>query len=100
VALVGLYWLHESGEGSKDEREPSPTFETLQEKQRMQITRVSAFSGRCHTREIDVTMEQLRAWEGGAMAQDAMPHLSADDREFIMTGITPEEWARAFGEDE
>ena len=28
-----------------------------------------------------------------------MPHLSADEREFIMTGITPNEWEDAFGFD-
>ncbi|WP_396189902.1 hypothetical protein [Flavobacterium sp.] len=28
--------------------------------------------------------------------QDAFPHLSADDREFIMTGITAEEWNELF----
>ena len=25
-----------------------------------------------------------------------MPHLSADDREFLMTGVTPEEWDATF----
>jgi hypothetical protein len=30
------------------------------------------------------------------LIQEAMPNLSADDREFIMTGITPEEWNSAF----
>jgi hypothetical protein len=28
--------------------------------------------------------------------QNAMPHLSADEREFIMTGITPTEWDEMF----
>jgi hypothetical protein len=27
-----------------------------------------------------------------------MPHLTADQREFLMTGITPAEWQAAFGE--
>jgi hypothetical protein len=29
-----------------------------------------------------------------------MPNLSADDREFLMTGTTPEEWDEMFGDDE
>jgi hypothetical protein len=28
--------------------------------------------------------------------QNAMPNLSADEREFIMTGITPTEWDEMF----
>jgi hypothetical protein len=32
--------------------------------------------------------------------QNAMPHLSVDDREFIMTGVTPEEWLRYMQSDE
>ena len=46
--------------------------------------------------EIEVTQEQLSSWESGTLIQNAMPHLSADEREFIMTGITPEEWDSAF----
>lgn len=63
----------------------------------MQITRTSPFTGKVHTCEIDVTEAQLKAWEDGQLIQDAMPHLSADDREFIKTGITTEEWNNVFG---
>ena len=31
--------------------------------------------------------------------QEAMPHLTPDEREFIMTGITAEEWAKEYGSD-
>jgi hypothetical protein len=30
------------------------------------------------------------------LIQDAFPDLTADQREFIMTGITPEEWDQMF----
>lgn len=66
----------------------------------MQITKRSIFSGIENTREIDVTEEQLDKWQGGAFIQNVMPHLSADDREFLMTGVTPEEWSRMFGRSE
>ena len=46
--------------------------------------------------EIEVTQEQLSSWENGVLIQNAMPNLSADEREFIKTGITPEEWDSAF----
>lgn len=32
------------------------------------------------------------AWQNGKNIQDAFPMLSADVREFIKTGILPEEW--------
>jgi hypothetical protein len=40
----------------------------------------------------------LIQWERGVLIQDAMPHLSPDEREFLMTGITPDEWADTMGE--
>lgn len=40
----------------------------------------------------------FQTWQSGALLQDAFPELSADAREFIKTGISPEEWEAAFGE--
>lgn len=62
----------------------------------MLITRTSPFTGTTITMNIDVTQAQLDAWQAGTLIQDAMPNVSADDREFIMTGITPEEWDELF----
>jgi len=66
----------------------------------MKITRVSMISGKEHTLDIDVTEEQLRNWENGALAQVAMPNLTASEREFIMTGITDEEWEENLSDNE
>ncbi|MFO0000012.1 MAG: hypothetical protein ACK559_02690 [bacterium] len=66
----------------------------------MIITRISPFTGITRMREITVTQEQLDRWQAGELIQNAMPNLSADDREFVMTGITAEEWDEAFGEDD
>jgi hypothetical protein len=65
----------------------------------MRIVRTSALSGNTNIREINVTEEQIAAWEGGELIQNAMPNLSASDREFIKTGITDEEWDAAFGDE-
>jgi hypothetical protein len=65
----------------------------------MLITRESLFSGKIHHREIDVTEDQLHAWQNGMLIQNAMPNLTPDEREFIMTGITAEEWEEAFKEE-
>ena len=66
----------------------------------MKITRTSIISGKTNSMELDVTMEQLHAYHGeGALLQDAFPHLNADEREFIKSGITPQEWSDTFGSD-
>ena len=63
----------------------------------MKITKTSPFSGNTNSMEIEVTLEQLRSWQvDGVLIQNAMPHLTPDEREFIKTGITPEEWDSAF----
>lgn len=64
------------------------------------ITKRSVLTGAVHTRTIDVTTEQLDAYENGVLIQDAMPHLSLDDREFILSGSTPEEWEAVFGDED
>jgi len=63
----------------------------------MIITRKSQFSGTLYTRDLDVTQAQLVAYEDGALLQDAFPQLSADDREFIKTGISTLEWLQIHG---
>ena len=65
----------------------------------MLITRKSLISGNINTMSLPITEEQYNAWEQGTLVQNAMPHLSPDEREFIMTGITPEEWADNFGDE-
>ena len=63
----------------------------------MLIIRTSPFSGKTNSMEIKVTLEQLSSWQvDGVLIQNAMPHLTPDEREFIKTGITPEEWDSAF----
>ena len=63
----------------------------------MKFVRKSMLTGIVRERDLDVTGSQLEAWEGGALIQDVLPHLSAADREWLMTGITAEEWETAFG---
>jgi hypothetical protein len=58
----------------------------------MKITRTNPFNGEVNTLDIPVTEEQVQAYMNGALIQNAFPNLSADDREFIKTGITAESW--------
>ena len=62
----------------------------------MLITKFSPHSMRDNTREIDVSQSQLDRWKAGELIQNVMPHLSADDREFLMTGLTPQDWEEMF----
>jgi len=50
------------------------------------------FTGITRTRDLDLTQEALDAWYSGELIQNAFPHLSSDDREFLISGVTTEEW--------
>jgi hypothetical protein len=39
------------------------------------------------------------AHRSSQLIQDVFPNMTADDREFLMTGITPAEWAAMFPKD-
>ena len=58
----------------------------------MEITKTSNLTGVTRTMDLNVTQEQLDQYESGMLAQDVFPHLTPSEREFIMTGITDEEW--------
>lgn len=59
----------------------------------MLIEKKSMFTGIVHTMDIPVTEEQLIHWkESNALIQNEFPFLTADQREFLITGVTPEEW--------
>lgn len=63
----------------------------------MLITRRSPFSQVENTIDLDITPEQLARYENGEeLIQNVFPNLSPEHREFIMTGITPEEWNATF----
>lgn len=68
------------------------------------LTRRSPLSGKEHTIELPIdegTFNQAEAnRQRGMLIQHAYPMLSDEQREFILTGITPEEWNDAFAEAE
>jgi len=51
-------------------------------------------------KELRVPQHQIDSWVRGELIQHAMPQLSADDREYILTGLSSEEWDRLFGEED
>lgn len=61
----------------------------------------SKVTGKDNSMELPLTEEQFKdgftKWVQGELIQKAFPTLDAGQREFIMNGITPEEWDELFG---
>lgn len=67
----------------------------------MLVTKTSIITGIERTVDIDITSDQLKRWERGEdIIQNIMPNLTANEREFIMTGMTPDEWDEVIGDED
>ena len=67
----------------------------------MFVTKTSMISGESKTLWVEgLTQDMLKAWEGGALIQDALAGIPQELREFVMTGVSPDEWNRTFPEEE
>lgn len=70
----------------------------------MLITRTSILSGQTRTYDLPVVIEQIAEMDLPPQlrrnVQEIFPQLSPEEREFIKTGITPDEWRDAMGGDE
>ena len=69
----------------------------------MMITRSSILSRVVRTVDIPIKEEDYISWCNGTSIQDAAPYLSESDREFMISGITDDEWDEMnnrFDEDE
>lgn len=66
----------------------------------MILTMTSMLSGKVNTMEIkSLSASDYNNWKtSGTLIQNALPYLTSDEREFLLTGSTPEEWDAAFGE--
>ena len=61
----------------------------------------SQLTGRTNKMDLPVTPEQIREWQTSrTLIQNAFPQLTPDQREFLLTGSTPEEWDSIFGGDD
>ena len=67
------------------------------------VTRRSILTGQVHTIVLPISRAQLRQIEAPGrkeLIQRIVPHLSDDEREFLISGITPEEWDTHVGPEE
>lgn len=68
------------------------------------ITRTSMYSGIDHTWTFAFTPEEVAAYAGWLAGdipfiQTALAHRTADEREFLLTGITADEWELMYPDD-
>jgi hypothetical protein len=61
------------------------------------IIRYSPMTGKFNKAIMRLSEERYNLWKNRRMLiQDALPHLSNEEREFLITGYTPEDWAQMF----
>ena len=53
-----------------------------------------------HGRTQNQFLDAFQKWQGGSLIQDAFSWLTNGEREFLITGITPEEWDNLFQEED
>lgn len=58
-------------------------------------------SGKCvvtgEEYEVTVTGRDIIKYRKGALAQDAFPYLTPEQREFLISGVSPNGWRKMFG---
>ena len=66
----------------------------------MHVTRTSPLTDETNTLFIaGLTQDMLDSWHNGALIQEALAGIPQGLREFIMTGITPDEWDERIGDE-
>ena len=45
---------------------------------------------------ITIGTDQYEEWQAGEFIQNVLPELDSDQREFLISGTTPEEWKQLF----
>lgn len=65
------------------------------------VTNISTLTGEMHHLEINIDfdsfVQSLIDWMEGGLIQNCFPELTPDEREFIVSGITADEWESRFG---
>ena len=56
-----------------------------------QFVRKNIFTGEMNSMVFEISPLQLAMYDNGANVQDSFPQLSASEREFIISGVLPED---------
>lgn len=43
--------------------------------------------------------QQFKDWKDGSLIQNVVPHFTPEEREFLISGLTPKEWDSIMGEE-
>lgn len=60
----------------------------------------SILDGSSGSMEIGIDLSGWEAWQKGTLIQNALPLLNTDEREFLMSGILPDDFDSEFQEEE
>lgn len=66
----------------------------------MIIQKLHPITGQLNQLDLPITDRQLATWKAGAYVQDAFPQLSADEREFLISGLLPGEYDAIYTEED
>jgi hypothetical protein len=61
------------------------------------VSKVCGVTGQLYS--VDVNELAYQAWQDGAFIQNVMPELTSDEREFLISGLTPDEFNELFAEE-
>jgi len=67
---------------------------------KFKVERTSPLTGLTNSIMIEVTNEELLRWKNGELIQDCFPNLTPDERQFMITGYTPEDRLAIFGDED
>ena len=56
-----------------------------------EFDRKDIFTGKINTMVLDVSLDQMMCYHEGELVQNAFPQLSVDEREFLISGVLPED---------
>ena len=71
----------------------------------MKVFKKSAYSGKTNCMEFEnITPDEFDArvdrWQNGEYVQDVFSEYTPEQREFLISGVTDEEWKEVFGEED
>jgi len=67
----------------------------------VRVHKQSCITGKHHSMVLPTRQGELEHWEENmTLVQDAFPHFTPDQREFLISGSTPDEWNELFSEEE
>lgn len=66
----------------------------------MKIEKIHPFTGQINSLDLPITDLQYKLWKDGMLIQNAMPNLSPDEREFLISGLLPGDFDDIFPEED